>query len=83
MPNTNKNFSSKIFSSYVNLPTEPIPYDSSLHDSRVHYMDNHNNVNDGCDESQQNRQGQATPTNASTHPVPIQIVRPQQVKTNL
>ena len=46
-------------------------------------MDNHNNVNDGCDESHQNRQGQATPTNASTHPVPILIVRPQQVITNL
>lgn len=68
-----------ISSSYVHLPTEPIPYDSTMPESRVHYMDGENGDSGSQQDGQQNR---CTIQNGiGNHPVPIQIVRPQQVRS--
>ena len=55
----------------MSLPNEPMPYDPVMqHESRVHYLDDNNSESAEIRQSNQQQQ---------QHPVPIQIVRPQQV----
>ena len=67
-------------SSYVHLPTEPIPYESAMPDSRGHYIDGADADDAGHQQHQEQSQNRGCQQNGiGNHPVPIQIVRPQQV----